>query len=143
MQTLEAFFQFPSNALGLEIFRPSSPAVGESAAFCEDVNCVSSSLDRLSDDPLCSSPSIEWGGVYPVNAEVECCLYGFDCRLLVLGSSVDFSLRRRANGCGPNPNPRHSKVALPKASRFRIQLNLSLSSPHRHDSPQPSMTFSF
>src|SRR6266568_6198961 len=78
LQTLEASFHFPSNALRPEIFRSSSLPVGKSAAFCEDVNCVSSSLDRLSDDPLCSFPSIEWGGVYPVNAEVDCCLYGLD-----------------------------------------------------------------
>src|SRR5438876_2570701 len=119
LQTLEAFFQFSSDALWLEIFQPSSLAVGESAAFCEDVNCVSSSLDRFSDDLLCSSPSIEWGGVYPVNPEVDCCLYGFDCRLLVLVSPVDFPLTCRANGCGPNSNPRDSKVA-PETSRFQI-----------------------
>lgn len=119
LQTLEAFLKFSSDAFGLEVVRPSSFAIGQRSTLREDVNLVASSLDRLSDNLLCSSPAIEWGSVYPVHAEVNCCLDGSDCYLLVLWSPVDSPLWRRANGRGPDSNLCNSKTALSQTSGFQ------------------------
>ena len=88
------------DALGLEVFYPSSFAVWYRPTFREYVNLIPSSLDSLSNNLFCSSPTVKWCGVYPVHADVNCCLDGFDSSLLVLWSPVDFPLRGRSDWCG-------------------------------------------
>src|SRR6266481_4042155 len=93
---MEALFQLLPHALGLEVFDPSSCVVWNSPTFCEYVDFVPSSLDRLSNNLLCSSPTVKRRSVYPVHSNINCCLDGFDGNFLILWSPVDFPFRRRA-----------------------------------------------
>src|SRR5207245_146646 len=77
------------NCLRPQVHVTLTVLAADRATLGEDHGILPSSFEGLANDRLCSPPSIEWSGIYPVDSGVKSCSDSLDSCLLIVLTPVD------------------------------------------------------
>ena len=131
-QPPQAGLEIGSDSGRRTVLVPRAVGPPDGAALGEDRDLVATTTQRFTDDLLGPSPTVERGGVDPIDADVERGQDRGDRRVAILWTPPQRTVRQRPHRCRPDadptPQPDHH-IMIPPSARPNVSTDAR---PERH-----------